>query len=171
MAGSETQGIDSANQNLFERRAWVLVPGTNISLAAQSTLEEIIMLMGAKIVLLDAQTHDEAIAAVSHLPFLVATMLFETVAKSPLWETAGQLAAGGFRDSTRLASGNAQLHTDIVGANREQLLLALDLLEENIRNTRKLLENGNREKTMEFFKKNKILRDQWYEEHCCSSKN
>jgi len=165
MAGKETQGIDSADQDLFEGRAWILVPGTNIPKVAYNALENVITIIGAKPILLDAQTHDEAIAAVSHLPFLVARMLFGTVAESPLWEVSRRLAAGGFRDSTRLASGNPQLHTDIVCANREQILLALDCLEKNMKNMRTLLESGTRESIMDFFQENKNLRDQWYEEN------
>jgi prephenate dehydrogenase len=68
-------------------------------------------------VLLDAETHDEAVGGVSHLPLLTSVALAETVARSDAWPVARSLAAQGWRDTTRLARGDAQLGAGILGAN------------------------------------------------------
>ena len=163
MAGKETQGVDSADANLFEGRPWVLIHNDNISMTEYGILEDIIALIGAETILLDSETHDMAVASVSHLPLLVANTLLETVAENPLWDISNKLAAGGFRDTTRLASGNPQLHKDIVCVNREKILLALCELEKKLREIRELVESRDEENLVDFFEKNKNIRDQWYE--------
>ncbi len=163
MAGKETQGVSSADPNLFEGRPWVLIRDDSVSIAEYGVLEDVITLIGAKIILLDAETHDMAMASVSHLPLLVASTLLETVAENQLWAISSKLAAGGFRDITRLASGNPQLHKDIVCANREKILLALSELEQKLRDIRKLVESRDEENLANFFERNKNLRDQWYQ--------
>jgi prephenate dehydrogenase len=162
MAGKETQGIDAADANLFAGRPWVLIHNDNSSTEAYNTLEDVITSMGAETIVLDAETHDMAVAAVSHLPLLVANTLLETVAENQLWDIASKLAAGGFRDTTRLASGNPQLHKDIVCANREKILLALNKLEDHLREIRQLVESRNEQDLVRFFERNKHIRDQWY---------
>ncbi len=163
MAGKETQGVSSADPNLFEGRPWVLIRDDSVSIAEYGVLEDVITLIGAKTILLDAETHDMAMASVSHLPLLVASTLLETVAENQLWAISSKLAAGGFRDITRLASGNPQLHKDIVCANREKILLALSELEQKLRDIRKLVESRDEENLANFFERNKNLRDQWYQ--------
>ena len=78
MAGKETQGVSSADLNLFEGRPWVLIRNDSVSIAEYGVLEDVITLIGAKTILLDAETHDMAMASVSHLPLLVASTLLET---------------------------------------------------------------------------------------------
>lgn len=163
MAGKETQGVDTADPKLFEGRPWVLISNDNSAVEDYKTIENVIKLMGAETIVLDAETHDMAVASVSHLPLLVANTLLETVAESQLWDISSKLAAGGFRDTTRLASGNPQLHKDIVCANREKILLALSELEEKLREIRKLVESRDGEELVKFFESNKHIRDQWYE--------
>ena len=123
MAGKETQGVDCADPNLFEGRPWVLIYNDNASMTDYGILKDIIALIGAEITLLDFETHDMAVASFCHLPLLVANTLLGAVAENPLWDVSSKLAAGGFRDTTRLASGNPQLHKDIIGANRKRYFL------------------------------------------------
>ena len=163
MAGKETQGIDAADSTLFEGRLWVLIHNDNISVEHYKIMENVVALLGAKTILLDAETHDMAVASVSHLPLLVANILLETVAESQLWDISSKLAAGGFRDTTRLASGNPQLHKDIVCANSDKILLVLSELEQKIGEIRKLVESRDEEELVKFFERNKNTRDQWYE--------
>ncbi len=165
MSGKETQGIDTADPRLFEGCPWVLIHNDNVSLEAYKQMENVITLIGAQTIVLDAETHDMAVALVSHLPLLVANTLLETVAENQLWNISGKLAAGGFRDTTRLASGNPQLHKDIVCANREKILLALSELELEIGKIRKLVESRDEEELVNFFAKNKSIRDQWFEKN------
>jgi prephenate dehydrogenase len=156
MAGKETQGVETADPKLFEGRPWVLIDDDNISIEAYKIIKDVILLMGAETILLDAETHDMAVASVSHLPLLVANALLATVAENQLWDTSGKLAAGGFRDTTRLASGNPQLHKDIVCANREKILVALSELEDKLRDIRKIVESRDEEDLIRFFERNTI---------------
>lgn len=162
MAGKETQGVDTADPKLFEGRPWVLIRNDNVAIEDYRKIENVIALMGAETILLDAETHDMAVASVSHLPLLVANTLLETVVENQLWDISSRLAAGGFRDTTRLASGNPQLHKDIVCANREKILFALSELEEKLREMRRLIELQDDENLVKFFERNKHIRDQWY---------
>lgn len=162
MAGKETQGVDTADPKLFEGRPWVLIRNDNVAIEDYRKIENVIALMGAETILLDAETHDMAVASVSHLPLLVANTLLETVVENQLWDISSRLAAGGFRDTTRLASGNPQLHKDIVCANREKILFALSELEEKLREMRRLIELQDDENLVKFFERNKYIRDQWY---------
>ena len=165
MAGKETQGIDTADPQLFEGRPWVLIHNDNVPLEAYKQIENVIALIGAQTIVLDAETHDMAVALVSHLPLLVANTLLETVAENQLWNISSKLAAGGFRDTTRLASGNPQLHKDIVCVNREKILLALSELEQKLGEIRKLVESRDEEELVKFFARNKSIRDQWFEKN------
>jgi prephenate dehydrogenase len=165
MAGKETQGIDTADPKLFEGRPWVLIHNDNVPLEAYKQMENVITLIGAQTIVLDAETHDMAVALVSHLPLLVANTLLETVAENQLWNISSKLAAGGFRDTTRLASGNPQLHKDIVCVNREKILLALSELEQKLGEIRKLVESRDEEELVKFFARNKSIRDQWFEKN------
>lgn len=162
MAGKETQGVETADPKLFEGRPWVLIRNDNSSIEAYKILGDIIALMGAETILLDVETHDMAVASVSHLPLLVANTLLETVAENQLWDISSKLAAGGFRDTTRLASGNPQLHQEIVCANREKILFALSELEEKLREVRRLVESRDEQDLVKFFEKSKNIRDRWY---------
>ncbi len=148
MAGKETAGITGAQKDLFVNRKWILT-------SENHALEKIISLMGAKPKIMDVKTHDQSVAAISHLPFIVSNVLFSS-AKNGL-----SIAAGGFRDTTRLASGNPTLHTDIVIANKKNILKQLDIFTSEINKIRNLIEIGDISNIRKFFVDNKMNRDRW----------
>lgn len=127
MAGSELAGLDGADELLFEGAVWVLTPSV---VSADSTFEKlakIITSLGAEIVVLDAQRHDRLVAVVSHLPHLTAATLMGLAHITAEEHVAVlRLAAGGFRDMTRVASGQPQIWIDICRENRDAILDALD---------------------------------------------
>lgn len=122
MAGAEHGGIEHADALLFENAVYVLcpLPGQPIHPNALWFVEAV----GARAVVLDAQRHDQLVATVSHLPQLVAVALVETAAD--LGDDALALAAGGFRDMTRIASSPFGLWGDIYEANALAVESALD---------------------------------------------
>jgi prephenate dehydrogenase len=117
MAGRETSGFTSATADLFVDRPWVVVAGSAPEDGAE-VVEALAIAVGARPVRMDAEAHDAAVAAISHLPLVVAAALVEAVAGDPsTWGAAGPLAASGWRDMTRLARGDVDMGAGILATN------------------------------------------------------
>ena len=141
MAGSERRGLANADPFLFENATYVLCPppgsdATRLQREHEDLLE-LIRLLGARVLVLDAERHDAIAAAVSHLPQLLAVLLVNTAAElSKGDETFLQLAAGGFRDMTRIASSPFDLWRDVLFANEGPLLDTLGHFAANLQRLR-----------------------------------
>jgi len=123
MAGKERSGVEAATSKLFENAYYVLTPTPSTPPAAYDALVELLAHTKAKLVRLDARAHDEIVGAVSHLPHIVAAMLVNLVARLNRSDDGYEkLAAGGFRDITRIASADPTIWRDICVSNREVLL-------------------------------------------------
>lgn len=122
MAGRETSGFTAADPSLFTGAAWVLCLEPDTSLADWLTLADLITRLGARVVPTTAADHDRVVAAVSHLPHLVAAALTTAVAGDPLALT---LAAGSFRDGTRVAATPPALTAAMCGGNAAAVSEAL----------------------------------------------
>ncbi|HWP96600.1 MAG TPA: prephenate dehydrogenase [Syntrophomonadaceae bacterium] len=140
MAGAETQGINGADRYLFENAVYVLTPGKETPAAVLDMLMEILRATGARIEIIEAAVHDELVATVSHIPHLSAVALVGLTEGS---QEHLMMAAGGFRDTTRVASSNPQLWEDILFSNRLPLLERLDSLIERLGNIRTALEQND----------------------------
>ena len=123
MAGRETSGWEASTAALFVGRPWVIVPADPSDREATERVERLARACGAEPVLMTAADHDAAVAAVSHLPLVVAAALVEAVAGStdgPArvdWPAAAALAASGWQGATRLARGDIEMGTGIVATN------------------------------------------------------
>jgi len=126
MAGKETQGIKAAEAGLFKEKVWAVVPSPTASEPAVQSVMGLISLAGAEPLFVDAEEHDQYVAAVSHLPLVMATALFTLARSSPSWEDIAPLAASGFRDMTRLASGDPRMAHDICATNSEAIVHWID---------------------------------------------
>lgn len=115
LAGGERSGPMAARADLFEGRPWVLVPTEYTSDLALNCALEMVSLCGATPVLLGAESHDRAVALVSHAPHLVASLAAARLLEGD--ESALRLAGQGLRDITRIAGGRPALWTDILSAN------------------------------------------------------
>ena len=128
MAGRETAGYDSADATLFVDRPWVLVPGEHVVATDVGLVADLAAACSAKVVLMDAAAHDRAVAGISHLPLVVAAALVEAVAGEPAreagddWTAAALLAAGGWRDATRVARGEPDMGAAIAVTNAPALV-------------------------------------------------
>lgn len=122
MAGKETPGIEAADATLFRDAIWCLTPGSTADEAAIEETVAIARAVGARPFILDPAEHDSYVAAVSHVPFLLSTALVKLATDSPTWRDLGRIASSGFRDMTRLASGDPRMHRDICLTNRENIL-------------------------------------------------
>ncbi len=125
MAGSEETGIKGADPGLLENAIYVLTPGSQTSSASVKKLSTMLESIGAQPLILDPLSHDRVVALVSHLPHITAAALVQSVAGAGDLELIRTLAAGGFRDSTRIALGNPEVWRDICISNRWALLSAL----------------------------------------------
>ncbi|MGH9077705.1 MAG: prephenate dehydrogenase, partial [Acidimicrobiales bacterium] len=106
MAGSEQDGMDGADAGLFAGATWVLTPGERTDPDAYARLRAVIASIGANPVAVSARRHDDLVALVSHVPHLAAAALMNLAADTATEEAALlRLAAGGFRDMTRVAAG------------------------------------------------------------------
>jgi prephenate dehydrogenase len=160
MAGSEKSGIDAASPRLFENAVYILTPDSDTDPKAVDLLRSVIEQIRAHVLILSPERHDKVVAAISHIPHLVAALLVDQVAElgqsDPLYS---RLAAGGFRDVTRIASGSPVMWRDIVLSNRESIL---DLLKDwNTRTDEliKLIEQGVGEQVESFFTRTRNWRD------------
>lgn len=122
MAGSEKSGVQYANDSLLENALWVITPSANNATEDIDIVQNFIENLGARAIHMPAPRHDALVALVSHLPYLLAVSLVELVADD---NEKMLLAAGGFRDVTRVASGNPLMSRDMVVGNRAALKASL----------------------------------------------
>ncbi len=116
MAGSEKSGLSAADKFLFQNAAYVLTPQPHMPTEIVEELQQLISAIGARVVIMDAQEHDQVVARVSHLPHLMSTALVNNLQDKP---HAIALAGGGLRDTTRTAASDPELWEDILMLNAE----------------------------------------------------
>lgn len=122
MAGSEKNGIDGARPDLFKGAHWILCPDAGTPAEHFPRLHELVTSLGARVIALPREDHDEAVAVVSHVPHLMASSLMHLASRHADDQQAlMRLAAGGFKDSTRIAAGSPELWCGIAFDNREAL--------------------------------------------------
>src|SRR5262249_18749591 len=126
MAGLEVSGIDVADARLFHGRIYCLTPTARTLPSAVTKVCSLVELLGSRVHFLDAATHDELVASISHLPFLASVALVNTVAEDRTWDDAALIAASGFRDTSRLAAGNPEMYRDICLTNSTAIVGWLD---------------------------------------------
>jgi len=119
MAGSEKGGVQNASAALLENAVWVLTPGEDSDPAAVALVREFVTHLGAKPIKATPDQHDRLVAAVSHVPYLAAVALTQMIADDEDKDLMMLLAAGGYRDLTRIASGNPVMSRDMVLGNKE----------------------------------------------------
>jgi prephenate dehydrogenase len=129
MAGSEQIGLHGADPDLFEGAVWVLTPTAATDLGSFDRLKGVVLSLGADVLVLSAADHDRLVAVVSHVPHLVAATLMNTASAGAQQDgSLLRLAAGGFRDMTRIAAGHPGIWPDICAENAAAIVEALDVL-------------------------------------------
>ena len=129
MAGSEQIGLQGADPELFEGAVWVLTPTTTTDLESFDRLKGVVISLGADVLVLSAADHDRLVAVVSHVPHLVAATLMNAASTGAEHDGALlRLAAGGFRDMTRVAAGHPGIWPDICAENAGAIVDALDTI-------------------------------------------
>ena len=145
MAGSEQEGVDGAHAELFAGATWVLTPTESTDPEAFARVRAIISSFGAEVIAVPPERHDELVAVVSHVPHLAAAALMGLAATGAEEHAALlRLAAGGFRDMTRIAAGHPGIWPDICVENRDAITAGLDGLVAALTDLRSVVANADR---------------------------
>lgn len=146
MAGSELRGLSGARADLFHETTWVLTPTDRTSPTTYSRLHGVLREIGANVVAIHAADHDRLVAVASHVPHLLAgSLMNEASLVAEQDAVLLQLAAGGFRDMTRIAAGDPAIWPDILFENRDAVVQSLAALEARLRTLREALINDGRD--------------------------
>ena len=153
MCGKETPGIDAADPSLFEGAPWVLT-------RAEPRVVDLVEAVGAHPVVIDAVEHDRLVAGVSHAAFLLSAAYVLALSRRPDWGEASRLAAGGYRDMSRLAAGDPDLYAGVVRTNRENILELLGEIAREITRLQRHVEADD-PRLVELFEEARAVRERW----------
>ncbi len=145
MAGSEQDGLDGAHAAMFEGATWVLTPTDGTDPDAFALVRSVVASLGADVVAVAPDRHDELVALVSHVPHLTAAALMGLASDTASEHaTLLRLAAGGFRDMTRVAAGHPGIWLDICAENCDAIVASLDQLGQALAGLRSVVAAGDR---------------------------
>jgi prephenate dehydrogenase len=153
MCGKEKSGIDHADAAIFEGAPWVLTRDDR-------PITELVEAVGAHPMVMDAVTHDRLVAGVSHAAFLLSVGYVMALSRRADWPEASRLAAGGFRDMSRLAAGDPDLYAGVARTNRQNLIEMLDAVTAELTRLRRHLEADD-PRLIELFEEARAVRDRW----------
>ncbi|WP_017728020.1 prephenate dehydrogenase [Halalkalibacterium ligniniphilum] len=160
MAGSHKTGVEAARVHLFENAFYILTPEDGSSIRPVIQLQNWLKGTKAKFIEMTPEQHDKLAGAISHFPHIVAASLVHQVSKiegeEPL---VSRLAAGGFRDITRIASASPVMWRDILLHNKESLLRLLEAWQEEMNDVKALIEAADDEGIFRYFEEAKAFRD------------
>lgn len=147
MCGKETSGLAAADPAIYRGATFILTPLPRTSEGALALGRDLTRAVGSEPLVLDAQRQDFLVGTVSHLPYLMACALVATAdATTSADPAAWKIVAGGFRDTTRIAGSDVAMMTDILLTNREEVLKAIDVLQNQIVRLSRLVEGGDEDR-------------------------
>ncbi len=159
IAGAEKSGVSAANPDLYEHHRVILTPLPTTGVTHFELVTRLWHAVGAEVLTMTVAEHDEVLAATSHLPHAIAYSLVDTLAQDIGNPNIFRYAAGGFRDFTRIASSDPIMWHDIMRANKQSVLHALDLFIDNLTRLRTGIETENSEYLLGVFTRAKVARD------------
>lgn len=163
MAGKEQAGAAAADPDLFQGAIYCLTVGRDSPQTAVNVVEALVRTVGAKPYYIDPEEHDAYVAGISHLPMLLSVGLVEITGRSPAWKELAALAATGFRDVSRLASGDPAMHRDILLTNRAGLSRWIDEMVGFLLETRAQIEQGDTAAIEALLQRARQQRNGWLE--------
>ena len=158
LAGSEQAGYRVARADLFRGATVVVTPTEATELGALKKTTEFWEALGARVSSLDPETHDRTVAAISHLPHLIACALVDGAAR--VEPSALELAARGFRDTTRIAAGDPDMWTEIFLANRDALSATVEAFREALADLQRTIDAGQADALRAVLARIKATREQ-----------
>lgn len=161
MAGKEQAGAQAADPDLFKGAIYCLTTSRSTHQDALNAVEAMVRSIGAKPYYIDPEEHDAYVAGISHLPLLLSVGLVEITGRSPAWKEMAPLAATGFRDVSRLASGNPEMHRDICLTNPVGISRWLGEMAGFLLDLRDQIEAGDAAAIEDLLRRAKQQRDSW----------
>lgn len=159
IAGTEQSGVEASFAELFIDHRVILTPVDETSNNAHQLITDMWQAVGAEVIDLDVNHHDDVLAATSHLPHMLAYALVDCLASMQERDEIFKYAAGGFADFTRIASSNPEMWHDICFSNRDALLKTLDKFSDHIEQVKSAIEGSDSEQLLKIFKRAKKSRD------------
>lgn len=160
MAGSHKSGVTAAKDILFENAFYLLTPDESVPVDKVVTLKKWLAGTKARFLELSSDKHDYLTGIVSHFPHIIAASIVQQTEKlAQSQQLIPRLAAGGFRDITRIASSSPEMWRDILLQNKDVLLELLDQWQEEMNSVKVLLQNEDSEEIYHYFQEAKNFRD------------
>ncbi|MDR1702200.1 MAG: prephenate dehydrogenase/arogenate dehydrogenase family protein [Sporomusaceae bacterium] len=159
MAGREESGIGAANVALFQGKWYIFATYDNLDAEATQKTAQLIKKTGAKITFMDIASHDAYTALISHVPHVAAAAMVNLLAFSEDADKSLKLAGGGFRDTTRIASSNADMWADILLTNKDAIITGLEKFQNILDNVIMAAKENDRAELYNFFAAAKTRRD------------
>ncbi|PJF41157.1 MAG: prephenate dehydrogenase/arogenate dehydrogenase family protein [Chloroflexi bacterium] len=166
MTGKERSGITTSDPDLYKGRPFVLCPTRRTTPATRLRTLALVEALEAVPLEMDAERHDKLVAGISHLPYLLSAALVATVTKQANEDEAlWQVAAGGFRDMSRLAGSDVRMMSDILSTNTQAVATLLALFRVQLANLEALLISQDEEHLIDFLTPTREARLKWIENY------
>ncbi|MBO6178354.1 MAG: prephenate dehydrogenase [Selenomonadaceae bacterium] len=159
MTGREKSGVTAAKANLFENKMYVIIKDEDTPNEIYDRLMRLLVKTGAKFTYLPIAAHDGAASVISHLPHIAAAAMVHLLEESPHEEVAKNLIGGGFRDTTRIASSNADMWADILMTNSSHIVRNIDDYIGILQKIKAAIMSKDRTAAHSFFSESKSARD------------
>ncbi|SES62017.1 prephenate dehydrogenase [[Clostridium] polysaccharolyticum] len=159
MAGSEKTGYENASAHLLENAYYILTPTEDTTEEQLSFLKELVTCTTAIPVIMDSQKHDDMTAAISHVPHVISASLVNMVQSKDLDGTMKSLAAGGFKDITRISSSSPEMWLSICLSNRDSILKFIHTFQDLLKEFELALTANEQDAVIDFFRQAKEYRD------------
>lgn len=166
MTGKERSGIEEAESTLYRDRPFVLCRTRRTTPATIERARLLVDAVGSELIEMDAERHDRIVAGISHLPYMLSASMVATVAKEADGDEAfWQLAAGGFRDMSRLAASDIKMMGDILSTNTRSIATLLAMFRVQLAQMEALLISGEHNKLIEMLMPVRDARLDWAENY------
>jgi prephenate dehydrogenase len=162
MAGKEKTGLEHADGNLFVGNNYILTRTAKTDMKSLNLLKSFISKLGAKVQVLAPDVHDSMVAGISHMPVAVASALVDSVMSAGKGRAMAKFAASGFRDATRIASGDPDLGTGMFVTNKKAVLSSLASFKKSLSEIEKLIKRGEASEIRSKLHEVKAFRDSLY---------
>lgn len=166
MTGKENSGIEAADPTIYQGRPFVLCRTRRTTPATRERALRFVEALGAEAIEMDAERHDRIVAGISHLPYILSASMVATVAKEAQTDGAfWQLAAGGFRDMSRLAASDIKMMGDILSTNTRAVATLLAMFRVQLAQLETMLISGEHDKLLEMLMPAREARLDWVENY------
>lgn len=160
IAGTENSGVEASFSTLYQGKRCILTPTERTDPGALARVRRMWEIAGSEVVEMDVEKHDHVVAAISHLPHMVAYSLVNAVGGYDRFsENILKYSAGGFRDFTRIASSDPAMWRDIALMNKDAVLEMMDFFHDHFAILRDLVSRGDSQGLEDFFSRSKQSRD------------